>query len=99
MLRTHTPNPAHSAHHHHHDAVDRELAAYNAAFEELELGWHWDRRVLDGLRSIPGERARLCAFLREHKPHLLKVYDEAFLVDLILGTKARFAAEVPVLDS
>jgi hypothetical protein len=96
MLRTHSHPAARTA---HHDAVDHELAAYNAAFEELELGWHWDRHVMDSLRSIQGERPRICAFLREHKPHLLKVYDEAFLVDLIVGTKARFASEGSSLDS
>lgn len=91
MLSTH-PVASHATHHAAADAVERELAAYNAAFDELELGWHWDREVLEDLRPIPGERARICAFLRSHRPHLLKVYDEAFLAELILDTKARIAS-------
>ncbi len=45
---------------------DAHRHAYNAAFDELGLNWQWDAatyawvraRGRDGLRSLPGARAR-----------------------------------------
>jgi hypothetical protein len=75
------------------DPLDAELEAFNAAFEELDLAWRWDRAVLAEL-GTGDDRARVGAFLHERCPHLLKVYDAAFLVELIVSTKARWGKQV-----
>jgi len=69
-----------------------ELDAYNAAFHELGLDWHWDAETWASLRDIDGERERVCAYLRAHHPHLLKVYDAEFLGAAIIELKSRQAA-------
>ena len=71
---------------------DPELDAYNAAFDELELDWHWDRAVLDEIRAIASEKERIVAYLRSHRPHLLKVYDADTLAAHIADVKARLLA-------
>lgn len=61
--------------------------AYNAAFEELGLSWHWDpvtyaclpARGRDGLR----------AYLQQEQPHLLRAYEADFLVNAIETAKGR----------
>jgi len=66
-----------------------ELDAYNLAFDELELDWHWDQSILDDLAAIGSEKERICAYLRQHRPHLLKVYDADALAEHIAEVKAR----------
>lgn len=82
----------------HHQAFPRfaeanpELDAYNAAFHELGLDWHWDAEVWARLAPIEGDRERICAYLRAWHPHLLKAYDAEFLGEAIVDIKARQAA-------
>jgi hypothetical protein len=64
-------------------ATELELHAYNAAFYELGLRWHWDAATYDSLRDIPCRTERLRAYLERHQSHLLKVYDAEFLSDAI----------------
>ena len=71
---------------------DPELEAYNAAFDELELEWRWDRSVLRDLAGIGTERERISAYLRAHRPHLLKVYDADALAAEIIDVKNRLLA-------
>ena len=66
-----------------------ELDAYNLAFDELELDWHWDQAILDELTGIASEKERIGAYLRAHRPHLLKVYDADALAEQIAEVKAR----------
>ena len=66
-----------------------ELDAYNLAFDELELDWHWDQSILDELAGIASEKERIGAYLRAHRPHLLKVYDADALAEQIAEVKAR----------
>ncbi|MBI5721564.1 MAG: hypothetical protein HZC37_28160 [Burkholderiales bacterium] len=69
--------------------IDLERAAFNAAFYELGLRWHWDEETYDGLRALPGEREQVQRYLQTRQAHLLRAYDAAFLTDAILETKAR----------
>lgn len=69
-----------------------ELDAYNAAFHELELDWEWDCRVFRELADISGERERICAYLRAHRPHLLSVYEADALAEHIVEAKSRVLA-------
>ena len=66
-----------------------ELDAYNLAFDELELDWHWDQSILDEISGIASEKDRISAYLRAHRPHLLKVYDAEALAEHIAEVKAR----------
>ena len=73
-------------------AVDAELDAYNAAFHELGLSWHWDQAVMQQLAAIPIESDRIAEYLRCHHPHLLTAYPVEFLAEAITQTKARCAS-------
>ena len=78
---TRRPNPPNS--------TDIERSAYNAAFYELGLRWHWDDSTYDQLCRLPCERARLHRYLEQAQPHLLRAYDADFLTDAILQAKQR----------
>jgi hypothetical protein len=76
------PNP--------HDEIAHELNAYNAAFYELGLRWHWDRSTYEKLlkeSAVPTER--LARYLGAHHPHLLRAYDANFLIAAIEEKKAK----------
>ncbi|NML45297.1 hypothetical protein HHL11_16205 [Ramlibacter sp. G-1-2-2] len=72
-----TPDPAAEAQRH----------AYNAAFHELDLSWHWDAATFARVR-LEGVRAWIAA---EH-PHLLRAYALEFLAEAIEQTQARWLA-------
>ncbi len=69
------------------DANERH--AYNIAFSELELCWHWDEQTFAELRSIASESERVKTYLRTRQEHLLRAYDAEFLANVIVKTKAR----------
>jgi hypothetical protein len=71
------------------DDAEIERNAFNAAFHELGLRWHWDSDTYDALASDPCERARVRRYLEAEQPHLLRAYDVEFLTDAILTTKQR----------
>ncbi len=60
-------------------ASEAERSAYNAAFYELGLGWHWSAETFESLqtRSAPCERIR--HYMEQQHPHLLRAYDAEFL--------------------
>lgn len=60
--------------------------AYNCAFRELDLDWHWDERTFAGLTAYG--RAGVRAWVQHERPHLLRAYDLDFLVDAIERVKA-----------
>ena len=65
-------------------ANDADLDAYNAAFYELGLRWHWDAATWQALQSRHEDSAtRVRHYLEAHQPHLLRAYDCEFLVDMI----------------
>jgi len=74
---------------------DPLLDAYNAAFDELELDWRWDRAILRELEGIEPETARIIAYLRAHRPHLLQVYDADALAVHIIEVKDRLLGRTP----
>lgn len=72
-----------------HDEI--ECDAYNAAFYELGLKWHWDPatyRQLRGNERLCHERLR--QFMENAQPHLLKVYDAEFLANAIESRKSHY---------
>ena len=66
------------------DEMQRQ--AYNSAFDELGLAWHWDRATYAWLPDGP-ERVR--AYVEREHPHLLRSYDAEFLVQAVENAKQR----------
>jgi hypothetical protein len=66
------------------------VSAYNRAFHEMDLDWHWSANTYRELAPEAGERDRIRAYLTTRHPHLLKAYDADFLADAIHGMKNRF---------
>lgn len=71
------------------DTVACHLAAYNAAFYELGLSWHWDDELFHTLQGLDCERDRIKKYMETHQSHLLKAYDADFLIDAIQSAKDR----------
>ena len=68
-------------------ADETQRQAYNAAFEELGLSWHWDAVTY---ACLPARgRAGLRAYLEKEQSHLLRAYEADFLVDAIETAKDR----------
>ena len=69
--------------------VDAQLAAYNRAFSELGLEWHWDAATYDEVRRAAGDRPCVQAYIESRCPHLLQAYDSRFLVEAIESVRCR----------
>jgi hypothetical protein len=67
------------------DPLAAELDAYNRAFSDLELPWRWDAETFRQLLAMVGAAQEDCvgAYIERHQPHLLRVYEKAFLRDLV----------------
>jgi hypothetical protein len=72
-----------------------ERNAFNAAFEELGLCWHWDETTYAELQTISAESERVRRYVESQHRHLLTVYDADFLIDAIRVTKSRLTEEGP----
>jgi hypothetical protein len=70
--------------------------AYNAAFDELELGWHWGVSQFRELQRHADERSRMHAYLSAQQPHLLKVYEVDFFVNAIREAKTNYFRRLEV---
>ncbi len=82
------------------DSAELDRHAFNAAFHELGLRWHWDAATYDRLCARAGDaNAATRQYLSDSQSHLLRAYDESFLVDAIVTRMARvrqeLAARVP----
>jgi hypothetical protein len=73
-------------------SAEAHRQAYNAAFEELGLNWHWDPATFARLPAHGREGVR--AYLQSEHPHLLRAYDADFLADAIETAKARYYATI-----
>ena len=72
------------------DPVAAELAAYNHAFCELELPWHWDEETLAHLKSVAGDHDIVGAYVERSQAHLLRAYEKRFLQELVHSTRDRY---------
>lgn len=71
-----------------HDAgAEAHRHAYNAAFDELGLGWHWDTETWAGIEGRGPEGVR--SYLESQQSHLLRAYDAEFLVAAIEAARHR----------
>ena len=68
-------------------SADDEAArnAYNTAFSQMEIGWHWDAATYRELLAVGGQPVR--AFVERHRPHLLRAYGIDCLVDAVESTR------------
>ncbi|HVN46876.1 MAG TPA: hypothetical protein VMT66_16725 [Steroidobacteraceae bacterium] len=75
------------------EGMAAELEAYNRAFLELELSWRWDVPTFRDLLQVAADRDCVGAYVEREQPHLLRVYEKAFLRDLVLSAKDRYQRE------
>ena len=61
--------------------------AYNAAFEELGLSWHWDAATYAALPASGPEGLRV--YMEKEHAHLLRAYEADFLINAIETAKRR----------
>ncbi len=73
-------------------ATDQARHAYNAAFEELGLSWHWDATTYARLQNSAHGAVR--TYLETEQSHLLRAYEADFLVEAIEAAKARCYASL-----
>lgn len=71
------------------DSVAAELEAYNRAFCELELPWRWDAQTFLQLQNAAPDQDFVGTYVERSQAHLLRVYEKAFLRDLVLTAKDR----------
>jgi hypothetical protein len=74
---------------HDEDTHEVERGAFNVAFYELGLRWHWDSDTYRALAATPCERERIRGYLAGEQAHMLRAYDAEFLTDAILTAKRR----------
>lgn len=65
------------------DSERCELAAYNAAFEQLGFSWRWSDADYQALLDLPDAHARVEHYIRDRHSHLLCAYDPHALAALI----------------
>lgn len=68
-------------------AAEAHRHAYNAAFDELGLPWHWDAATYERLLGQGACGVR--RYLETERPHLLRAYEPEFIVAAVEATKAR----------
>lgn len=73
-------------------AAEDHRHAYNAAFEELGLPWHWDCATYARLQAHGRDGVRV--YLETEQPHLLRAYEADFLVNAVETAKARCHASI-----
>lgn len=73
-------------------ASETRRHAYNAAFEELGLTWHWDAATYARLQALGRDGVR--TYLETEQSHLLRAYEADFLVHAIETTQARCFASM-----
>ena len=68
------------------DDAEIERQAYNSAFDELGLSWHWDRATH---AVLPRGQHGVRQYLEREHAHLLRAYEPEFLVEAIERAKSR----------
>ena len=71
-------------------AAEARRHAYNAAFDELGLNWHWDSATYASL--LGHDTGCVRRYLETEQPHLLRSYDADFLVRAVEDARRRCLA-------
>ena len=69
---------------------DLHRCAFNAAFSELSLKWHWDPDTYRDLIALSCDKERIRTYIVNRQPLLFATYDPEFLVDAIYAAKVRW---------
>jgi hypothetical protein len=64
---------------------EAERNAYNSAFSQMEIDWHWDAATYRELRADGGQPVR--RYVERHRPHLLRAYAIDCLVNAVESTR------------
>ena len=64
------------------DTEEAHRAAFNEAFVECGLDWHWDRPLYTRLLEVSGGRERIAAYWREAQP-AVRAVDGAAIADTV----------------
>jgi hypothetical protein len=78
------------------DEAEAQLQAYNAAFDDLGLNWHWDLATFFRVRALGRDAIR--QYLTSEHSNLLRVYDADSLARAIEAAKARHHMAVAAID-
>ncbi|WP_034411992.1 HAD-IA family hydrolase [Derxia gummosa] len=78
---------------------DGHRVAFNAAFRDAGLDWHWDEQLYGELLRVPGGRERIAHFIERHAPSLDCEWGEVrsidqLVADLHRGKTAHYTALV-----
>jgi hypothetical protein len=77
------------------DDAELDRHAFNAAFHELGLRWHWDAHTYERLCQRAGDASGVTRhYLRDAQSHLLKAYDEGFLAEAIVSRMVRVRRQI-----
>lgn len=63
--------------------------AFNAAFAEMGLAWHWDRERYRALLKVSGGKERIRHFLSQYHPDVLELGDADGLIAALHRIKTR----------
>jgi hypothetical protein len=69
-------------------SLEVERSAYNAAFYELGLGWHWSADTFESLQATADHCERIRRYMEQQHPHLLRAYEAEFLAEAIEARRA-----------
>jgi len=72
------------------DTEDAHRAAFNDAFSEAGLTWHWDRTLYKELLAVTGGKQRIRYFLETHDPEFLRRDDIETLIPALHKSKTGF---------
>ena len=78
------------------EEAEAQRQAYNAAFEDLGLNWHWDPATFERVRAMGRDAVR--QYLTGEHSYLLRAYDADSLAKSIEAAKARYYTNTAAID-
>lgn len=73
---------------------DGHRPAFNAAFAEAGLDWHWDEALYGELLAISGGKERILRYAAAHQPDFARLPDAAVRVAALHAAKTRHYAHI-----
>jgi HAD superfamily hydrolase (TIGR01509 family) len=73
---------------------DGHRPAFNAAFAEADLDWHWDEALYGELLDVTGGKERIRFFCGRHEPEFLQQDDVESRIKELHAAKTRHYAEL-----
>lgn len=68
---------------------DGHRPAFNAAFREAGLGWHWDEALYGELLAVTGGKERILHYVSGHRPEFARLPDVAERIAALHKAKTR----------